>query len=273
MRHVGRCSLLMVAAALSAAQAHAQTQAPAQTQAAAQTQAPAQTKALTADELVEKHLTALGGRSALAKLESRVARGTISISAQGADVAGPVEIYAKAPNKTRTYFRVDLSQFGAGELVVDQRCDGKTAFVSNSMRGDREITGTQLQGMLNASFPTPLLTYKQAGTALDLKGKDKVGTRDVYVLQYMPKAGPSSTQFFDAETWLLVRVVTKVDAAELGGEMEQTTDLSDYRDVDGVKVAFALKVVNPVQTLAVAVDTIEHNKPLDDAMFARPAAK
>ena len=127
--------------------------------------------------------------------------------------------------------------------------------------------------MLNASFPTPLLTYKQAGATIDLKGKDKVGTRDVYVLQYTPKTGPSSRQYFDAETYLLVRAVTKVDVAELGGEIEQTTDLSDYREVDGVKVAFALKVVNPAQTLAISVDTIEHNKPIDDAMFARPAAK
>jgi outer membrane lipoprotein-sorting protein len=244
-------SALAVVAVLWAAQAHAQT----------------------ANEVVEKYLTAIGGRAALAKLDSRVATGTISISAQGADLAGVIEMYGKAPNKTRTYFKLDMSQFGAADVVVDQRCDGKTAFASNSMQGDREITGNQLQTMLNATFPTPLLTYKDAGAKIDLTGKDKVGARDAYVLQYTPKTGSPSRQYFDAETFLLLRTVAKIETPEMGGEIEQTIDASDYRDVDGIKVPFTIHIVNSAQTVTIAFTKVEHNKAIDETMFARPAVK
>ena len=126
--------------------------------------------AQTADELVEKHLAAMGGRAALAKLTSQKATGSVLVSAQGADIPGSVEIARKAPNKSRTLMTLDLSALGGSEMVVDQRCDGKTAFASNSMQGDREITGSQLQAMLNASFPSPLLIYKDAGATVFVAG-------------------------------------------------------------------------------------------------------
>jgi outer membrane lipoprotein-sorting protein len=250
MKVVARSLMVVLCAALGAAGAHAQT----------------------ADEVIEKHLAAIGGRAALTKLQSRIATGSIAVSAQGADLTGTIEIYSKAPNKTRSYFKLDMSQFGAPDMVVDQRCDGRTAFASNSMQGDRDITGNQLQNMLNATFPTPLLTYKEAGTKAELVGKDKVGTRDVYVVLTTPKAGSPSKGYFDAETYLLLRTVVRVDIPEMGGETEQTTDLSDYRETDGVKVPFTLKIVSSMQTVAIVFANVEHNKPIDDAMFSKPAA-
>ena len=178
-----------------------------------------QALAQTVDDVVEKHLSAMGGRAALAKLETRVATGTISVSAQGADITGPMEIYTKAPNKTRSYFKLDLTPFGGSEMIVDQRCDGKVAFAMNSLQGDREITGNQLQNMINADFPSALLRYKEAGAKVELVGKEKVGDRDTIVLLYTPKAGSAAKQYFDAETYMLLRAVMKVDVPELGGEI------------------------------------------------------
>ena len=229
--------------------------------------------AQTADEIVEKHLAAMGGRAALSKLTGQVATGTVVVSAQGADIPGSVEISRKAPNKGRTLMKLDLSAFGAGEMIVDQRCDGKTAFSSNSMQGDREIAGDQLQSMLNASYPTPLLAYKEAGTTIELQGKDQIGGRAVIVLLYTPKTGPASRMFFDAETFLLARAMTKLNVPEAGGVIEQTSDVSDYRDVAGVKVAFSIRSTSPAQTVAITLSKVEINAPIDDAIFSRPGVK
>ena len=267
MRTTIRCSALLVVAALWTGTADAQTPAKAQAQAPPQAQTP------TAEEVIEKHLAAMGGRAALAKLETRIATGSIAVSAQGMELAGAVELYIKAPNKARSYMRLDLSQVGGTEMIIDQRCDGKTAFVSNSLQGDREVTGNQLQNMLNGSYPTPLLKYKEAGTKVEFAGKDKVGMRDVFVLQYTPKAGSSSRHHFDAETYLLLRTVMKVDSPESGGEIEQTSDLSDYRESGGVKTPFTMQIVSPAQTITIRLDKIEHNKPIDESMFARPVVK
>jgi hypothetical protein len=228
-------------------------------------------QAQTADEVVEKHLAAIGGRSALAKATTQVAKGSIGISTQGVDLSGSVEVYRKAPNKARSVVRLDLSAVGGTEVIVDQRCDGKTAYASNTMQGDREITGDQLQGMLNASFPTPLLAYKEAGAKVELLPKEKIGERAVFVLQYTPKAGPSSKNYIDAETYMLVRNVAAMDVPEAGGRMEQTSEFADFRETGGIKMPFRITQVNAAQTVTITLSSVEINAAVDDGMFARPA--
>ena len=62
----------------------------------------------------------MGGRAALAKLTSQVATGKVVVSAQGADLTGPVEIYRQAPNKARTLIKLDLTALGGSKVIVDQ---------------------------------------------------------------------------------------------------------------------------------------------------------
>jgi hypothetical protein len=192
---------------------------------------------------------------------------------QGMQFSGPVEIYSKAPNKGRMFARLDLSAAGAGEVVIEQRCDGKAGWASDSLQGEREITGSRLQAMLNETFPTTFLNYKEAGAKIEMGGKDKVGDRAAYLILYTPKTGPSTKEYIDAETYQLLRSVITVDVPEIGSAVEQTSDMQDYRDVDGVKVPFTVVVMNSIQTITVSVTKAEHNKPIDEAMFSRPAVK
>lgn len=227
--------------------------------------------AQTADEVIEKHLDAIGGRATLSKMTSRTMTGTITLSTPAGEVTGNIQIFGKAPNKSRSVIKVDLSQFGVGELVVDQRFDGTTGYVLDSMNGNRDVTGNQLDNMRNRAFPTPFLTYKENGGKAELLGKEKIGDRDVYVLQVTPKAGSSSKQFFDAETYMLLKTLTTINVPQLGRDVEQTGEFSDYRAVDGVKLAHTVKSTNPVQAFTVTVTSVEHNKDLDDASFVKPS--
>jgi len=226
--------------------------------------------AQTADEVIEKHLAALGGREALATIKSRTMTGTIALSTPAGEVTGTIQVFGKAPNKSRSLIKVDLSQFGIGELVVDQRFDGTAGYVLDSMNGNRDITGEQLDTMRNSGFPTPFLTYKERGNKAELLGKEKLGDRDVFVLQLTPQTGSASKQYFDGETYMVVKSVTTVNVPQLGREVEQTTEFADYRAVDGVKMAHTIKSTNPVQSYTVTVSSVEHNKELDDASFAKP---
>jgi hypothetical protein len=168
---------------------------------------------------------------------------------------------------------LDLSAMGAANLVIDQRCDGKAGWVSNSMQGDREITGNQLQGLINSQFPTPLMNYKETGGKVELSGKDAIGGRGVFVLVYTPKAGSAFRFFIDAETFHLVKSISTVDVPEAGGQVEQTTESSDYREIEGLRIPFRLTMTNPMQTVSITLSKVEINKAIDDTLFARPAAK
>ena len=225
--------------------------------------------AQTADEVIEKHLAATGGRAALGKLTSRHATGTLSVSAQGAEIPGTVEIFAKKPNKVRVAMKLDLSAMGGSDMAIEQRFDGTAGYSLNSMQGDTEITGNQLDNLRNSSFPTPLLNYKDMGMKVELLPKQQVNGKDAIVLLMTPKAGSAVRTFLDPETYLVIRSVSLVDSPQGGDQIEQTSDLSDYRTVDDVKVAHRVVLTSPVQNVTLTFKTIEHNVPIDDAMFAK----
>jgi len=226
--------------------------------------------AQTADEIIQRHLRALGGREALSRLSSRTIIGTVSVTTPGGEVSGPIEIYSKPPNKTRTLMKLDLSAFGSGELTFDQRFDGTSAYVIDTVNGNRELTGNQLENMRNATFPTAFLNYRNAGIAATLADREKIAGQETYVLILTPGTGPVSRHYLDASTHLLLKTVVTIDIPQMG-LIEQASEFSDYRTVDEVKVPFGLKITNPVQTLTVKVSSVEHNRPLDDSMFARPS--
>lgn len=227
--------------------------------------------AQTADEVVEKSLAAQGGRAALGKLTSRVTTGKITISTEAGELPGTIEVTNAAPNKVRTLINIDLTAVGAGSMTVDQRFDGTNGYAIDSMRGNSDITGGRLESLRNAAFPTPFLTYKDRGTKLLVAGKEKVGDRDAFVLSVTPATGPASRTWIDAESYLPVKTSTTIETPETG-PLEQISEFSDYRDVDGVKVPFQVKSTTAVQSYVVTVTKVEHNTKIDPAIFGKPGA-
>jgi hypothetical protein len=226
--------------------------------------------AQTAEEIIEKSIAAMGGRAAMEKIKTRTATGTLSLGTPGGDISGSIEMYAAAPNKQRTVIKADLTQFGMGPLSVDQRFDGTVGYVTDSIQGNREITGSLLENMKAQGFPHPFLSYKAMGIGVKLGAKEQVAKRDVYPLTFEPATGNPFKQYIDAETFLPTRAVIRVDVPQMG-EIEQWIDASDYREIDGVKVPFKLTLTNSMQTITMTFEKIENNTALDEKMFVKPA--
>jgi hypothetical protein len=224
--------------------------------------------AQTVDQVVERNLAAMGGRALLEQLQSRVVSGTVTVSVQGKELPGTIEVWLKSPNKSRTLTRLDLRAVGGGDLVVDQRCDGTSGFVSDSQHGDNDLSGPRLQHALNASFPTPFLHYRQEGARVELAGREKPGDRDAVVVAYTPKAGAPTRIYLDPRTWLVLRAVTTIRVET--GEAEQVSDPSDYRAVDGVKVPFVVAVQTPGQVMTIRLEKVVQNGAIDEALFRKP---
>ena len=79
--------------------------------------------------------------------------------------------------------------------------------------------------------------------------------------------------FFDVETGLLLRRVTYMRT--MIGTIPQQWDFEDYRDVDGVKLPFTIRVStteagNPFSVRKFT--EIKLNGPVDESKFTRPAA-
>jgi hypothetical protein len=227
--------------------------------------------AQTADDVIEKTLTAAGGRAALMKIHSRTMTGTIVLTTPAGEISGAIEIYNKAPNKSRSVIKLDLTQFGAGPVAIDQRFDGTAGYVMDPLQGDRDVTGNQLENQKNGSFPSPLLDYKEHGVTATLLPKEKVDGRDAFVLELAPKAGSKIKNYIDAETYMLVRSVVTVNVPQLNADVESTVDVSDFRAVDGVKLPFVTKLSSSVQNYTVTIAKVEQNTDIDDTMLKKPA--
>jgi outer membrane lipoprotein-sorting protein len=227
--------------------------------------------AQTADEVIEKMLAAGGGRAALEKVKSRLMTGTLSLTTPLGNMTGTAEILNETPNKSRNLMKVDLSAAGIGQVTIDQRFNGEIAYAIDSLQGNREITGNALDNMKAGSFPSPFLNYKEKGATVELGAQEKVGERDAYVLTYKPKMGSAVRMYLDAQTFLPLRSVVKVNVPQLGQDVEQTSEFSDFRDVDGLKIAFQIKNSSALQTYSITVTKVEHNIQVDESLFSKPA--
>jgi hypothetical protein len=68
-----------------------------------------------------------------------------------------------------------------------------------------------------------------------------------------------------------VRVVYQEENAI--GMNNTQIDLSDYREVDGVRFPFRWIVARPLGYQVVQIEQVQQNVSIDDEKFARPAAK
>jgi outer membrane lipoprotein-sorting protein len=226
--------------------------------------------AQTGDEILDKTIAALGGKAALAKVTSRLASGSITIGTPVGNVDGTVELAYAVPNKLRSLTKAKVPL--AGQLVVDQRFDGKIGYVLDSLRGNRDVTGFALDNLRNGTFPHPLYNYKELGSTARLLGKEKVGDRDALVVVLAPAKGPAFRYYLDAETYLPLKTVAKIQTPN-GQEVERIDELSDFRAVDGVKVAFKVKSSSPVQTFSMQLTKVENNVAIDEALFTKPPSQ
>lgn len=226
--------------------------------------------AQTAEEILEKSIAAMGGRAAFDKIKTRSMSGTITLITPVGDIPGSIEILNARPNKARTLIKADLSSVGAGPLTIDQRFDGQNGYVVDTLQGNREMTGNQLDNMRNAGFPHAFLNYKDVGFSVKLQGKEKLGKGEAYVLIFEPATGSTIRQYIDAQTMLPVQFSLTVNVPQVGGDIEQTTTVEDYREVDGIKMPFKLSSSSSVQSFTVTLDKVVHNVEVDEKLFVKP---
>jgi zinc protease len=215
----------------------------------------------TVDQVLDKYVEALGGKAAIEKLTSREGKGTFAIEALGA--TGTVETYEKAPNKRALV--VDIPGFG----TVRQGYDGKVGWAVDPQSGMREQSGAELAATkLESEFHRDI-KLKELYPKITVKGKDKVGDKDAIVLEATPAEGAVEDWFFDTTTGLLVRTDTERESPQ--GKMPVQVFIDSYKEVDGVKIASAIRQVTPAFTLNIKIDEIKQNVPVEDSKFVKPA--
>jgi hypothetical protein len=221
----------------------------------------AQTPALpTVDQVLEKYVTALGGRATLEKVTSVRTQGTIEIP--DFQITGTIEIVQKAPDKALQ--TVNLSGIG----LQREGFDGTIGWAEEPQAGLRQKAGAELaDAKRGALFPREL-KLKQQYPTMTVTGRERVGERDTIVILATPADGAPAKLYFDEATGLLARQSGSRNGPEGAIAVEVTLD--DYRDVAGVKRPHLIRQSNPQFAVTVKVTSIKHNESIDDAIFKKP---
>jgi hypothetical protein len=101
-------------------------------------------------------------------------------------------------------------------------------------------------------------------------GKDKVNDKDAWRLKLTTKNGNVRSYLFDANSFLLLKWEGKRKYE--GQEIPVESYFSDYREVGGLKFAFAIDSGSSATdiTQKIRIEKIELNPELNDAEFTKP---
>lgn len=217
---------------------------------------------VTADQVFDKYLTALGGAERLARLTSYTAKGSYS----GFDTSNekvPIELYAKAPNQETLVVHLAI---GTSTRVFDGRngwMAGPDTPIPLLTLTEGNLDRARLEAMVN--FPTAI---RQAFPRWRT-GRTAIDKREVRIVQGMGEAQALANFYFD-DAGLLVRLVRWTRTPV--GFIPTQVDYADYRDVAGVKVPFQRTVTQTYMQMKLELNDVQPNATIPPAIFARPAA-
>ena len=223
------------------------------------------------DEVLSKYEQAVGSSAALQRASTLVQKGTVEMAIPNPPgVPGPpmighptVEIYRKAPDKA-----VETIQLPAGPSL--QGYDGSMGWLAGPV--GRELMGGELETVQDWAEFIPALHFREEHSNVRVAAADKINGHDAYAVTGTAKNGSGIDRlYFDAQTGLLLRAVTNMNS--ILGSFPETTDLDDYRDVSGVKIAHTVKLLSPEGDRTYRFDQVGINTPVEDARFQQPPPK
>jgi zinc protease len=234
------------------------------------TQAPATAPAVSspaaalpsADQILDKYIAAIGGEAAWHKLNSRLSKGTIEIPAMS--LSGTVEVHDKAPGSS-------LAVVSLGGATFQRGCDGTTAWSDDPQNGLRTLSGAEAEDSKRQADFYHQINMRKYYSNWKVTGTEKIGDHDAYVVEATSLAGDVDKMYFDTQSGLMLRAITTLHTAQ--GAAVIQSELSDYRDTDGIKLPFSVHQSSAQTEYTITFSEVHHNVDLSDGQFAKPAAQ
>src|SRR5262245_14629761 len=222
-------------------------------------------KDLTADQILDKYIQAVGGAQKLSALTSFVGKGTY----EGYDTYHakvPFEIYAKAPGQLAI---IAHTQSGDTTTTFDGR-EGWIASVDKPVRLLPLLPGAELDAAkMDATLWLPVgikqaLTDWRTGFPITA-----IEDKEVTIIQGTATGRSRIKLFLDNQTGLLLRQLRYTDTAV--GTVPIQMDYFDYREVTGIKIPFRTVVTWTNGQTIVELSNVQPNVSIEAARFAKPA--
>ncbi|TLV00809.1 outer membrane lipoprotein-sorting protein [Dyadobacter luticola] len=215
------------------------------------------------DDIIAKHIKAMGGAEKLSKLKSMKITADMDV------------MNMKVPITTTIIqdqgFRSETTVQG---MTVVQAINGNTGWAINPMTGQTKATALPeeaIKSMAAETDLTGLYNYKEKGYILTLDGEEDLAGAKVYKVSMTLKNGIKRLNYISKDTFYILKII--VHANMNGQDVTSENTQSDFRQVDGVTYPFKSEVTTsamPGTTMALAIKTLEVNPKIDPSIFTMP---
>jgi len=218
-------------------------------------------KAQTADEILDKHINAIGGRDSWNKVHSIAMSGTLSVGGQTADFSTTV-VDGKG-------FRQDFSLSGVTGYKIITPTAGWVYLPGSGDENTKTMTPEEVkEGQGQLTVRGDLLDYKTRGAKVAYMGEEKTEGKECYKLKLTENTGKVEWLYISKDTYYLVSALNHITI--MGHEMDVATVYKDYeKQPEGVVIATTISTNGSEIHFA----TIAINKPVDDGVFKPAKAK
>ncbi|WP_439504350.1 hypothetical protein [Sediminibacterium sp.] len=212
--------------------------------------------AQTAEEVINKYVTAIGGADKWSKIQSLKVEGQIEV--QG--IAIPFTMQAVHMKG----MRVD-AEF-QGSKIIDITTPTK-GWSQNPLMGKTSleaITEDELKTKLDElDVQDEFVNYKEKGSTVEYLGKEEEEGTAYHKLKLVTKNGNEKVYFFDLTTGLIYKEESTVK--QQGQEMKQAVKYLDYQTLEnGIKMAFK----SDMGMMMMVTKKVTINPTIDAAIFS-----
>lgn len=217
--------------------------------------------AQSVEEIVNKHLDAIGGKQKLSSIYSVKMENQMEV--MGNEATTTITILNGKGYKTE-------SEIMGAKMV--QVINEKGGWMINRMGGGSDPIDLPEPAAKQAAsqlYIVPLLDYAGRGIKLALEGKETIGSNEAYKLKVTNKEGADITMYIDASTFYLTRLLQTADV--MGQTVTNTITYSDFKKTEnGWVVPYSTDIdMGGMFQLKNKLSKIEVNPSIDPAIFEK----
>jgi outer membrane lipoprotein-sorting protein len=218
-------------------------------------------QAQTADEIVNKHVDAIGGKAVIEKIKSLIIHSDLSVMGTTLTSVSTTLVGKGFKN---------VANFNGQEIIQVVTPTG--GWMVNPLAGQTDpqpLPDDQVKAAQSAlDAGSDLFNYTAKGSKVELVGRETVEGVNTYKLKLVDKDSKATFYFLDPTTYYIIKreATTNIN----GEDVTAISTFSNYKKTDFGLVIPYTTISNQGFEITISVTNVEFNKEVDPKIFEMP---